>query len=678
MVSSCCSHDVALVTAFTPVLKKHPSNQHKNQQQQHRPRQDAVGKKGGPLTVCDTTERKKKHERWDEWKSCRIRGSNHEDDETEGRTMPTDGDYYDSLPPWLSRYYDEASKNATSSSSIFSELQPKLNWLQYTLLEQEQWTLSDVRHVQQTMYTLASQHGRTPDRVTLLGMVDFVKLLLENTMSEDVNERRGRGPFVTKEILLAAVWHYAESIAARKEGVLDTKFLRQNILLGASSTMITSPSSFSAPTMTTTTRMIPILRTTGTGDASEWVLPFQARPSAATPLRISAASSGGPTVALEEENTEEAGGKIVKYSGSIDNSNNEVWKIARGAAQIKRAEVLARAVEEVNSNGGTKKIDKSSPLPGSSSSSKSIASLSAEEATRIRGLLLTVDGFDWRSLMLRCVACLYRLEGILESDPKVKKGPIRRSPEVIRTAREGLRVFATLAQQLGLSALKNRIEDRAFRILYQRQYRAVTALYETNLSPGSSSKDKIQSIPMESVSAFLQSHIASTLFEDEDLMEQLDHLSVQSRVKERFSFWKKLVKKRFQMIGHSSPPTENDATLEVDLVAGVQDESLTASPIAATAGGKGSPTSSSLFSLAASSSLSSPSSLVSDYVPDDVVALRVILKAKQWYEDEPEDRIRERERLLCYYVQQRLRSLWPATDPARVKDYIKFPKPNGE
>lgn len=677
MVSSCCSHDVALVTAFTPVLKKHTSNQHKNQQQQqHRPTQDAVRKKGGPLTVCDTTERKKKHVRWDEWKNCRIRGSNQEDEEAEGRTVPAAGDYYDSLPPWLSRYYDEVSKNATSSSSILSELQPKLHWLQYTLLEQEQWTLSDVRHVQQTMYTLASQHERKLDRVTLLGMVDFVKVLLENTMSEDVNEKRVRGPFVTKEILLAAVWHCAESFAARKEGVLDTQFLRQNILSGTSSTMITSSSS-SAPTTTTTTKMIPILRTTGTGDASEWVLPFQARPSAATPLRISAASGGGTTVALEEESREEAGGKIVKYSGSIDNSNHEVWKIARGAAQIKRAEVLARAVEEVNSNGPTKENEKSSSLPGSSSS-KSIASLSAEEASRIRGLLLTVDGFDWRSLMLRCVACLYRLEGILESDPRDDEGPIRRSPEVIRTAREGLKVFATLAQQLGLSALKNRIEDRAFRILYQRQYRAVTALYENNSSPDGSSKDKIPSVPMESVSGFLQSHIASTLLEDEDLMEQLDDLSVQSRVKERFSFWKKLVKKRFQIIGNSSPPTQKDATLEVDLFAGEQGESLTASPVAETAEGKGSPTSSSLFSLAASSSLSSPSPLVSDYVPDDAVALRVILKAKQWYEDEPEDRIRERERLLCYYVQQRLRSLWPATDPARVKDYIKFPKPNGE
>ena len=287
--------------------------------------------------------------------------------------------------------------------------------------------------------------------------------------------------------------------------------------------------------------------------------------------------------------------------------------------------------------------------------------------------------------MLRCVACLYRLEGIIRSDETSTQCSIRRPPEVIRIAREGLLIFATLAQQLGLHALKNRIEDRAFRILYQRQYRAVAALYEqTNSSADDRGTTRSfrqrrsdeSNVVMEAISASLQSHIHTILFEDEDLMEQLVDLKVTSRVKERFSFWKKLVKKRFHKISRSSAVSEEAGTLEVAAVACDKSESLTAG-LDTESVEEANGSSSSLFSLATSPSLSSQDLDFSDCVPD-AVALRVILRARKWYRNEPAERVRERERSLCYYVQQKLRSRWPATDPARVKDYIQFPKANGE
>ena len=43
----------------------------------------------------------------------------------------------------------------------------------------------------------------------------------------------------------------------------------------------------------------------------------------------------------------------------------------------------------------------------------------------------------------------------------------------------------------------------------------------------------------------------------------------------------------------------------------------------------------------------------------------------------PMKNTRARERLLCYYVREKLRSKWPAIGANRIKDYIHYPKPNG-
>jgi len=54
------------------------------------------------------------------------------------------------------------------------------------------------------------------------------------------------------------------------------------------------------------------------------------------------------------------------------------------------------------------------------------------------------------------------------------------------------------------------------------------------------------------------------------------------------------------------------------------------------------------------------------------------LKAKT-SPNESEDTTRARERLLCYYVQHLIQQQWPVLNgnEDRVKDYIRFPKPNG-
>lgn len=352
-------------------------------------------------------------------------------------------------------------------------------------------------------------------------------------------------------------------------------------------------------------------------------------------------------------------------SSGVDFSQREAWKIARGAASIKRAEMLARSVE--SSTAG---------LPREAMNSwqrKNLkAALAPAEASRIRGLLLTVDNFDWRSLALRCVACLYRLESVLKHSTRNELPLIKHSPEVIRNAREGLRVFATLAQQLGLHALKNLIEDRAFRILYQRQYRAASMFYKarSGATSGSIVMDRLSgpiedtmeagSAPMEAVSSFLLSHITTTLMEDCDLMEHLDDLKVTARLKEPYSLWRKLLKKSRRIGSSLSSDAEEGSAL-----ASFPDFKENGNSLLSQRS-----TRRGLLHV-------SPNLIISAYAPD-AIAVRVVLRARRWYMDEPEQNIRERERLICYYIQQKLISRWPDSDPGRIKDYIQFPKPNGK
>ena len=104
-----------------------------------------------------------------------------------------------------------------------------------------------------------------------------------------------------------------------------------------------------------------------------------------------------------------------------------VREIAKGAAALKRAEMISQAVQ----------------------------TLTPDQAASIRGLMLSVMD-DWRSLAIGCVASLYRLEGILaHGAPEF----LDRTPEMVKTAREALRVHAVLAEQLGMHRLKGRIED---------------------------------------------------------------------------------------------------------------------------------------------------------------------------------------------------------------------------
>ena len=129
----------------------------------------------------------------------------------------------------------------------------------------------------------------------------------------------------------------------------------------------------------------------------------------------------------------------------------EIERIKAAALRIKRTEMLAQVLlvsGEWTSN--------------------------SQAAQHIQSMLLSVTD-EVQALALRCTACLFRLEGAIDAQRCVHEYQAK-SPEVIRAAKEGLLVYSSLAERLGMPQLKSRMEAAAFRILYRRQYAAAASV----------------------------------------------------------------------------------------------------------------------------------------------------------------------------------------------------------
>jgi ppGpp synthetase/RelA/SpoT-type nucleotidyltranferase/DNA-binding transcriptional MerR regulator len=431
-----------------------------------------------------------------------------------------------------------------------------LDWLEYALLE-EGFTFEDIRDIVQ-----AVQQTCQGDVTRMVGSIDFLRLALQLKDDGDT--------FCTKQVLLASVLHFSDCITVRQTGVYE---MVKRAIHGR-----------------------------------------QENNNSHRALAPAREQRVQPEVESYDDITRSlisATRRQELYTEAYEEYGKEVTRIARDAARVKRAEILAHAVLDV----GRKP--------------------SKEESSRLRGLLLSVMD-DWRALAIRAVACLYRLEGILyDAEQAGSAEYVHLSQETVKATREALHVYAPLAQRLGMQRLKAKLEDRAFRIMYRRQYGVVSTLYKEN------------GAEMALLSSDLSSTIEQVLRQTPSLMEQLEDLKVTSRVKEPYSLWKKLLKLR-----HRGLKSSSSAAPSLEASTGALVESATE----------------------AQSTMSSELSLVD---VQDGIAVRVILTARKWSPDEPEEITRNRERLLCYYVQKILSNYWPAVDDSRVKDYIRSPKPNG-
>lgn len=246
----------------------------------------------------------------------------------------------------------------------------------------------------------------------------------------------------------------------------------------------------------------------------------------------------------------------------IEQFGTSVVKIALSAAKMKRAEVLASKTQG--------------------------------DMGKFCDLLVSVTE-DWRALAIRSYACLFRLQGLEE---RLDRRNIDAS-EHVRVAKEALSVYACLSHRLGFYVLKSALEDTAFHILYPRQYEKVQKLIA------------VQREGLDAVFASVTRQVKDSLQQDETLMAHVESIHVTGRVKDPYSMWRKILKKR------------------------------------------------------------------SNQVPD-AIALRVILSAKKFSQNEDEEVTRARDRALCYYVQEKcMRAYSPTDDATRLKDYIRTPKKNG-
>lgn len=411
------------------------------------------------------------------------------------------------------------------------QLDEEVRGLEYELLERG-FEIENIRIIINTLCQVSS--GVT---VLLHGMLDFLKVVLSLADTSD----EGSAYFVTTTVLLACIFHYFDCWIALQQG---------------------------APTQ-----------------LERYLLNTLEQKK----QHYHACDASGQLVLASSEimqATKQQHAKTLTDSCDVEEG---VHMIVRGAATIKRAEMMVEAILRDDASG-----------PASA---------------RVRDLLLSLME-DWRSLGIRVVASVYRLEGILQNARMVDEY-LERTPKIVKTAREAMRIYAPLAQRLGMYALKSKIEAKAFRILYRRQYRAASFMYYEG--------GKV----MEAISEYLLTRVSVSLRSDDVLMDQLEDLQIFSRVKEPYSFWRKLLKNRMQgRLTRTSEVVNSSRSLSLNEV-------------------------------------------------NDAVALRVILKAKKISVDESDQETRYREELLCYYVQNLLRQEWPETDESRLKDYIAQPKPNG-
>lgn len=440
-----------------------------------------------------------------------------------------------------------------------------IRWIENRLASKQcgyLWT--DIEEVVMSIHSASVGENNLEQIDCLLNLTDMIRLLLDSCDSSAAESIKPS--FCTKEILLGCIWHFSETLEARHRGLLESNFIRNNVLHRHEDYE---------------NRALPFLK-------MENALVIPAVQTFESKIQTEARQVLNNVIPAETLATSPIPAMtLFPTSLSDDSLKFDAWTIARCAARMKRVELLSRAI--------------------------GAESLNHNDADCIRCLLLTVEGFDWRALMIRCIFNLCEI--------KISNG---RSKELIRTAREGLLVFGPLASMLGLHDLKAQIEDNAFRVLYPRQYRAAGAVFG----------DDIDSI--KSVSSFLNHHVQAILHTDKLLQEQVEQLHVSSRVKERYSFWKKLIRNKAKSLSSASIQKAKLGDQTSQLV----------------------PWDSSLI----------------DHVPD-AVALRVVIRGRSCSLESDAARA-AKEKLLCYYVQERLKAKWPVRDPCRTKDYIQSPKAN--
>ncbi|KAL7457618.1 hypothetical protein ACHAWC_009215 [Mediolabrus comicus] len=379
------------------------------------------------------------------------------------------------------------------------------------------------------------------------------------------NSRGGVEPhsIMTRDVLIAAAFHYCDCVRARKAGVYE--YVRQ---------------AMKAPVEQPVSRELEKMEN-NRGRRSSRLDEIQNDEVDESPTSESFVPM---TTAITRR----------RGKSPIERYGKESVDIAAGAARLKRAEIMVTSVNRRN------------PIPSNS------------DAETLRSFLVTLSE-DWRGLVIRSAACLYRLKGIEDLPESNNNSRVVLSTTTMRTARDALRVYAPLAQRLGMQRLKSELENTAFRILYPRQYSVASSLYNDDIDE------------MKAIIQVLSNRIEQLLRSDPVFLDQIDDVAVSSRVKEPYSLWRKMLRFRKQ----AAKATKGDDTSTVN-----------------------------------------SETLSMRWIPD-AIALRVVLRASKTSQYEDDDSLRTREKMLCYYALQLISDVWPTSAANKPKDYIQNPKENG-
>lgn len=379
---------------------------------------------------------------------------------------------------------------------------------------------------------------------------------IDDDLDEWISQSRKTQPhsIMTRDVLIAASFHYCDCVRARKLGVYN--YVRQ--AMGASA---------GAPS---DQKRLELLLPSASAEKN-----IESRRGSKTQNETEVEFDVDVSIPTKSTSI-----TTIKRRGksSIERYGEESASIAAGAARLKRAEIMA-SVYRRNSNP------------------------SHSDAETLRSFLVTLSE-DWRGLVIRSAACLYRLKGI---EVPESSGKVVLSTTTLRTARDALRVYAPLAQRLGMQRLKSELENSAFRILYRRQHSVASSLYGNDVDE------------MKAIVPVLTSRIEQLLRSDPIFLDQIDDVNVSSRIKEPYSLWRKMLRIRKQV----ADAKRNEAR-------------TTSDPVSIR------------------------------WIPD-AIALRVVLRASKLSQWEGDDSLRTREKMLCYYALQLISDVWPASTANKAK-----------
>ncbi|KAL7544391.1 hypothetical protein ACHAWF_007773 [Thalassiosira exigua] len=523
------------------------------------------------------------------------------------------------MPPWLSRYErddlsgahhlegeappgpapffacEHGGDNEQNALSHIQRLQLALNGIFYHPTASDATTTAGAAptaipyfSLQEIDEVMDSVRVASDGNLNLMsGCADFLYLMLtleeEGMLTSDfAGSDLGGAPLgdarsiMTRDVLVAAAFHYCDCVRARKAGLYDH----------ARRAMV-APRDMS-PWLEEKKHLWLPPSTENVASDDEYSIGRE-RPATNSKIAPSMVSGKGRT--------------------TIERYGEESVQIATGAARLKRAEVMSAIV---NSKTSQSALGNTSQRNG--------------DADILRSFLVSLSE-DWRALVIRSAACLYRLKGIVDDQGYGR--PIVLSTSTMGTAREAFRVYAPLAQRLGMQRLKSELENTAFRLLYPRQYAVASTLYSGDIDA------------MKSIVEVLSSRIEQLLRSDPVFLDQLDDVTVSSRVKEPYSLWRKLLRYRKEMANEKR--NDSGGTDKFD----TGKKKFDASTLSLKLG-----------------------------VPD-AIALRVVLSARRMSPLEDDDSLRTREKMMCYYALQLISDVWPTSAFNEAKDYIKNPKPNG-